>query len=140
MRRIDEGHDRQRKFFRQLHQAQGLAVALRTRHAKVAVNLFLGITPLLVPDHHHRLAIEPRQTANDGMVVSIGPVTVQFLEVSENMLRVIQRIRTLRMARHLGDLPGGQLGVDFLGQLRAFLLQAPDFFRNIDRGIILYKA
>src|SRR5574343_745988 len=49
-RRIDEGHDWDAELLGQLHQAQGLAIALGARHAEVAVDLFLGIATLLVAD------------------------------------------------------------------------------------------
>jgi hypothetical protein len=65
---------------------------------------------------------------------------VQFGKIGEQPLHVIERIRPLRMARHLRHLPGVELGVDVLGQRLAFFLQATDFLRNIQGGIVLHKA
>jgi hypothetical protein len=91
------------------HQPQRLAVALGPRHAEIAVDLFLGVAPLLVANDHHRLAVEARQPADDGMVVGKGAIAVQFLEIGEDVLDVVERVGPLRMARHLGDLPGVSL-------------------------------
>ena len=55
-------------------------------------------------------------------------------------LHVIERVRPLRMARDLRDLPRRQLGVDFLGQLLAFFLQARDLLGDVERGIVLHEA
>jgi len=139
-RRVNEGHHGQTEFFCQFHQAQSLAIAFRTRHAEVAVNLVFGIAPLLVPDHHHRLAVETGKATDNRMIVRKSPVAVQLFKVGKNQRQVIKRIRALRMPCHLRNLPGRQLGVDILGQLSAFFLQAIYVVGNINRGIILNKA
>ncbi|ODV09808.1 MAG: hypothetical protein ABT20_09930 [Rubrivivax sp. SCN 70-15] len=74
------------------------------------------------------------------MIVGKGAITVQFFEIGEQVLHVIERVGTLRVARQLGNLPRRELGVDFLGQLRALLLQPLDLFRDIDGGIVLDEA
>src|SRR5256885_3828823 len=47
------------------HQPHGLAIALRMRHAEVAVQVFLRITAFLMPDDHDAGAVEPRPSDDD---------------------------------------------------------------------------
>jgi hypothetical protein len=44
------------------------------------------------------------------------------------------------MASHLGNLPGGELGVDFPGLRLALLLEAADFIGDVERRIVLRQA
>src|SRR5690606_33351702 len=55
--RVDQRHDRQRKLLRELHDAQGLAVTLRARHAVVAIDALLRVAALLVTDQRDRLPL-----------------------------------------------------------------------------------
>jgi hypothetical protein len=73
---------------------------------KLRQHALLGVAALLVADHHHRLAVEPGQPADDGRIVGVMPVAVQLLEVGEDGADVVQRVGPLRMARDLRDLPG----------------------------------
>ena len=91
-------------------------------------------------DDHHRQAFETRKATDDGVVVGKGAVAVQFLEIGERQAQIIERVRTLRMARHLGNLPRGQLGIDVLGQGLALLFQARDLIRNVDGGFALLET
>ena len=75
-----------------------------------------------------------------GVVVGEGAITMQFFEISEDVLNVIEGVGALRMAGHLRDLPRRQLGVDVLGQLAALLFKTLDLFRDIDGGIVLHEA
>ena len=92
-RRVDEGQYRQPEALGQLHQSQRLAIAFRARHAEVAVNLLLGVAPFLMADHQYRLAVQPRQPADDGMIVGEGAVAVQFLKVGEQSFHIVQGVR-----------------------------------------------
>ena len=47
---INKGQHRHIEAFGHFHQAQGLAVTFRSRHTKISLQLFLGITALLLPD------------------------------------------------------------------------------------------
>ena len=138
--RIDERHDRNAELLGQSHQAHGLAVAFRTRHTEVAVLAFLGVAAFLVADDHHALAVEPGQTADDGGIVRIITVAMQLFEIGKQVLDIIQRIGTLRVARNLRNLPRRELGVNILGQRLALLLQSADLIRDIKCGIILHIA
>src|SRR6185437_17028333 len=95
--RIDEGNYRHGKFFRQTHQAQCLAIAFGPRHAKITMNIFLGIASLLVADNHDRLTHKSCQAANDGMIIGKIPVAMKLFEVGEEMLDIIERVGALRM-------------------------------------------
>src|SRR4030095_12862687 len=114
----------QTELFGQFHESQGFAVALRPRNAEVAIDLLLGVAPLLLAEHHAWLAVEAGEPTDDCGIVGIRAVAVQFAEVAEHAVDVIERVRPLRMARDLRDLPRGELAVDFLGELLALLLQA----------------
>ena len=52
-----------------------------------------------------RAVDEPCETADERMVVRVHAVTVQFLKIGEDFLDVVERVRPLRMARELSDLP-----------------------------------
>jgi hypothetical protein len=67
-------------------------------------------------DDHAGLTIKTGQTANDGMIIGVGTITVEFLKIGENQINVIQRVWALRMPCNQCALPGCELGVDFLGQ------------------------
>ena len=112
-----------RELLGELHQAQRLAVALGLGHAEVARDLLLGVAALLVADHHAGLAVEARQPADDRSVVGEGAVAVQLLEIGEQALDVVERVRALRMARDLRDLPRRELAVDVLGERLALLVR-----------------
>ena len=75
--------------------------------------------------------------AHDRLVVGKRAITVQLLEIGEDMLHIIKGIWTLRVARHLGNLPRRKLAVDILGQRLALALEAGDLLGNIDCRIVL---
>ncbi len=139
-RRIDEGEHRQVEFFSDFHQSQGLAITLGLGHAEVAHRALFGVAALLVANDHAGLAIEACKTADDGLIVRIAAVAMQFMEVGEDLVHVIHRVRTLRMACNLRDLPGRELRVDILGQLLALLREAVDLFGDVDGGVFLHEA
>ena len=105
-RRVDEGDERQAETLGHLHEAQRLAIALGLRHAVVAAHPLLGVAALLVADQHHGSPVEARRSADDGEVVRVHAIAVQLLEVAEDEPDVIERVRPLRVARELRDLPG----------------------------------
>ena len=94
-RRIDEGQDRQRKLFRHLHQAQGLAVALWAGHAEVSTHFFLGIAALLMTDHHYRAPFKAGQPADQGLVIAEVPIPMEFGELGKQMADVEERFAEL---------------------------------------------
>ena len=138
--RVDEREQRQAELLRELHQAQRLAIALGPRHAEVAVDLLLGVAALLVADHHAGLAVEAREPADDRRIVGVGAVAGSSRK-SVNMPRdVVERVRPLRMARDLRDLPRRQLAVDVLRELLALLGEPRDLVADVDGGVVVDEA
>ena len=52
------------------------------------------------------ISIEAGEAGHDRLVVAEGPVPVQLVQVGEDPVEVVERVRSLRMARELRDLPG----------------------------------
>ena len=86
-------------------------------------------------DQHHRHALEPRQTADDGQIVAVHAIAVQFMPIGENHRHVVERVGTLRMARQLRDLPGREIGKNTGGERPALRLQALDLFGDVDARV-----
>ena len=95
---VDESQDRHLEALGHLHQAQGLAVPFRARHAEVALDLLLGVTALLVADHHHCTAVDAGQTTHDRLVIGEGTVAGQLLELAADQADVVVGIRPRRVA------------------------------------------
>ena len=87
-----------------MHQAQGFAVAFGARHAEVAADFFFGVAAFLVADDDDALAVKPRQAADDGVIVGIVAVAVQFLEIGTERGDVVQRYRDAAGGGKLGKL------------------------------------
>ena len=62
---------------------------------------------------------------------------MQFLEVRHQHADVVKRVRSLRVAGDLRDLPRRQLGVNIFGERLALLREFADLGRNIDGGVVL---
>src|SRR5207244_13028237 len=104
--RVDQGEHRTPEARGQLEQANGLAVPLRASHPEVARDP-LGLRPsALMADDHDRAAREAREPADDGAVVGEAPITVQLHELRAQPPDVVERRRTIGMARELYALPG----------------------------------
>ena len=96
---IDEGEYRPVEFFRNLHGAQRLTVALGIGHAEIAAYLFLGSPPFQVADGHHFFTVEARHAASHGEIVAEGAVTVDLRKISKNALDEIHGVGPLRVTR-----------------------------------------
>ena len=92
-------------FFGQAHQTHRFAVAFGARHTEIAQDFFFGIAAFLMADHHHTLPVETRQAADDGTVVGEHAISVQLFKIGEQGFDIVQRVRALRMACHLRNLP-----------------------------------
>ncbi len=138
--RVDEGEDRHLEAFGHFHQAAGLAIAFRTRHAEVAPDLLTDFAAFLVADDHHRGTVEAGNATDDRRVVGEMPVAVQFLEIAEQVADVVEGIGTLGMARELGDLPTGQIAEDVFGERLALVLQTRDFVADVQRIVVAHQA
>ena len=131
-RRVDEGDDRSAELGSQLHEAERLAVSLRVRHAEIALEILLGVPPLLVPDHHHRDAGQPGPAPDDRRIVAVQPVSVKLDEVGKDGAQVIERVWPACMTRHLHPLHWGQVHVDLGSEGIEPDLEETGFFRNVD--------
>ena len=70
--------------------------------------------------------------ADDGQVVAVHAVAVQFVKSVKIIADVVERVGPLRVARQLGDLPGREIGEDRRGQLPALGLQSADLLLDVD--------
>ena len=66
-------------------------------------------------DDHHRLTVKSRQPTHNGWIVRKTAVAMQFLEISEYVFDVVQRVRTLSVTRNLRNLNGRELGKNVFG-------------------------
>jgi len=69
----------------------------------------LGVTALLVADQHDRPAVEAREAADDGVVVGVHAVAMQFLELVADRAGVFERVGALRMAASCATCQGVRL-------------------------------
>ena len=104
--RVHQGEDGQLELGRQLHGSQRLAVALGIRAAEVALQVALGVAALLGADDDDRLALQARHAADDGAVIAVDAIAMQFDEVGAHLVDVVHRVGAQRVARHLHALPG----------------------------------
>ena len=65
---------------------------------------------------------------------------MQFFEVSENALDVVECVRPLRVARELRDLPRRQVGENGFGDGLALGFEPRDFLGDIDFVIVADEA
>ena len=125
-RGVDETDDRPAELLRHLHGAQRLAITVGPGVTEVTVDLLLGITALLVPDHHDRRALVERGARDNGVVVGKAAIAVQLDEVREQALDIIERRRPARMPGHLHTLPRRQVLVEFAANGGHALLEPRD--------------
>ncbi len=95
------------------------------------MDLLLGVPPFLVSDDQRRSVAEPPEAADDRGIVRVAPVTVDLVEILDQMGHVIQGVGTFGMARHERFLPraeGGEYAgahrLELLPQLLALALRA----------------
>ncbi|MNI22318.1 hypothetical protein D3C73_758700 [compost metagenome] len=86
----------------------------------------LGVVALFVAHDHDRLAAEAGQAPDDRLVVAELTVAVQFDEIREQAVEVVDEVRTLRVTRDLGAHPRVQVGVGFDAQGVGLLAQGGD--------------
>jgi len=92
----------------------------------------LHVDALLLAQDHDAPAPEAAEPADDGAVLAEVAVAGQRCEVLDQAGHVVLHVRPVRMARHLGLLPGRQLGVGLAQQPLGLALQARDFLRDVD--------
>src|SRR5215468_661962 len=141
--RVDEGHDGLAELGSELHEAEGLAISLGMRHAEVAGDVLARVASLLMPDHHHGLTLEARETAHDGLVVAVEAIAVELHEVLEEQANEVQRVRALRVTGDLRPLPGRETAVDLVLEPAETLLELADLVARrlrVRRGAELSQA
>src|SRR5207302_1367433 len=62
-------------------------------------------------------------------------IAVQLVELAADRVQVVERVRPLRMARELRDLPRREAREDAGGELAALRLQPADLLLNVDLGV-----
>ena len=100
----------------------------------------LDVPPLLMTHHRHRQVVETGQAGNDGGIVGVVAVAVQFVEIREQPIYVVQGVGPQGVAGYLRDLPGAEGGEDGAGQILAALLQASDFVLDVQLLVAAHMA
>ena len=67
-------------------------------------------------DHHHRLVVETREAAHDGVVIGKVAVAGQGRVFGKERLDIVLAVRTFRVTGDLAFAPGRQLFVEILEQ------------------------
>jgi len=96
---INKCDDGPPEFFRLLHHAQRLAVAFRSRHAKVAAQVFFQRRSFAVPQNRNGHPMESRDTAQNGRVLLALPVTALLKKVGKQVVDDFADMRAVRAAR-----------------------------------------
>ncbi len=91
-----------------------------------------GIAAFFMADHHHRAALQTTETTDDCGVFAKLAVTGKRGEIVKQVGDIVGEMRTIRMARHLGFLPGGQLAIGALQKLGQLFLQAGNLVCDVD--------
>ncbi len=85
-----------------------------------------GVVALLLADHHHRPATEAPEPADDRLVIAELAVALQLDELVDQGVEIVDEVRTLGMAGHLGLLPGREVGVGLAAEILHLALQRRD--------------
>jgi hypothetical protein len=85
-----------------------------------------------VPDQHHRLAAKAGEPALDRSVVAERAVAGERRVLGEERSDIVGKMRTLGMARDLGLLPRGQLGVSLAQELLGARLEPRDLVPEVE--------
>src|SRR5690606_6806873 len=82
---------------------------LGTRHAEVAEQVLLGVAATLVAEPDNRAATEGTEATDQRLVITEGAVATELHHVLEQFLHVVERCRTVRVAREPHAFHRGQL-------------------------------
>lgn len=97
----------------------------------------LHIKTTLCADHHHGLAAEAGQTANDGLIVMTEAIACQRRVFLKQPLEIVEGARALGMAGHHHLLPGRQLGISCPKLLLRLVGELADFVGDVDAFAVL---
>ena len=71
---------------------------------------------------HHFFAVKTRHAAENGSIIGVAAIAVNFAPIGKNALDVVERIRPLRVPGQFGFFPGAEMGGHLFAQeLNAFL-------------------
>jgi len=93
-----------------------------------------------VADDHHRTIIQACYATDDRRVVSKVTITVQFVELTEQLFDVVQGIGAARVAGQLGNLPAAQVAEDTGRQAATLVLQAGNLVADVQRIVATHQA
>ena len=92
-------------FSASFHFREGFPVSLRVCAPEVAGELLLGVASFVVPDEQAFGRADTPEAGDDGRVVSVAAVAVQFYEVFADEFYVVPEHRALGMARDADGVP-----------------------------------
>src|SRR5262249_15809343 len=115
--RVDERDDRGSKLRGKLHQTKRLPVPLRMWHTEVALEILLGVPPLLMSNDHRGHTGQPRPATDDCRVVAKQSIAVELDEIGEDGAQVVERVRAARVAGDHDALHWRQALIDLRPEL-----------------------
>ena len=83
---------------------------------------------------------EPAQAADDGAVLAVEPVAGERREILDQRLGIVLEMRPVGVARDLGLLPGGELGVGLRQQLGGAALEPDDLVGDVELAAVGEQA
>ena len=86
----------------------------------------------------HAATPEAGNPAHERRIVGEHAIAVEFFDLLEQLRDVIQRERALRVARELGNLPGGKVAENLSRELARTLLQASNLLRDIEFRVVAH--
>src|SRR5262249_12233537 len=117
----------------EFHQPHRLAIAFRPRHAEIVLDPAFCCRPLLLTDDAQAHAAEAAETAHDCRILTELAVASDWGEFTDDRVDVIEAVGPLRMTRHLGLLPRGEICIEGFERLRGACLEPLDFVADGNR-------
>ena len=77
------------EFLRLLHQTKCLTIALRHRHTEIMRDIFLCVSSFFLHDHSDRSALEFCDSTNDGLVITVVAVSMEFHKICKKCFYII---------------------------------------------------
>ena len=114
------------------HESQCFTISIRLRHAEVTVDVFFGVTTLLVTDEHKGGAIDGSNAADKRWIVKAAAISVEFDEFVGDVEGDVQEGGAVGVASDLEALDGRKAGIGVLAQLASALLQFLHLVGDVD--------
>ena len=95
---VHKSNDGTPEFFCLLHHAQSLAVPLRSRHTKIALQVFLQRGSLAMPQNCDGHPMKPRNTAQNGGILLALAIPALFKEIGKQCVNDLADMRAIRAA------------------------------------------